>query len=166
MRVTDLSSVWVIAQVYEKDLARVRTGSGASVTTDAYSNQVFRGQVTYIDPRLDENTRTAQVRVELENPNRALKIGMYVRVAFGALGQAEQTAPTIPASAVQNLGNQQVVFVATSEPNVFEMRGVRLGGENNGKYQVLEGLNVGDKIVTEGSFLLRAEWIKQHPASQ
>ncbi len=163
LRVTDLSSVWVIAQVYEKDLARLRTGSGASVTTDAYPNQIFRGQVAYIDPRLDENTRTAQVRVELENPNRALKIGMYVRVAFGALGQAEQTAPLIPASAVQNLGSQQVVFVAASEPNVFEMRGVRLGAETNGQYQVLEGLSVGDKIVTSGSFLLRAEFLKLHP---
>jgi RND family efflux transporter MFP subunit len=166
LRITDLSSVWVIAQIYEKDLARLRTGSGASVTTDAYPNQVFRGQVTYIDPRLDEATRTAQVRVELENPNRALKIGMYVRVAFGALGQAEQTAPMIPASAVQNLGNQQVVFVAASEPNVFEMRSVRLGAGTSGQYQVSEGLNVGEKIVTSGSFLLRAEWLKQHPGNQ
>ncbi len=166
LRVTDLSSVWVIAQVYEKDLARLRTGSGASVTTAAYPNQIFRGQVTYIDSRLDENTRTAQVRVELENPNRALKIGMYVRVAFGAFGQAEQTAPMIPASAVQNLGNQQVVFVAASEPNVFEMRSVRLGAETSGQYQVSEGLNVGEKIVTSGSFLLRAEWLKQHPGNQ
>ena len=165
MRVTDLSSVWVIAQVYEKDLARLRTGSGASVTTDAYPNRVFRGQITYIDPRLDENSRTAQVRVEVENPNRALKIGMYVRAAFGSLGQAEQTAPTIPASAVQNLGSQQVVFIGTAESNVFEMRPVRLGAETNGQHQVLEGLNVGDKIVAEGSFLLRAEWLKQHPSN-
>lgn len=164
LRVTDLSSVWVIAQVFEKDLARIRQGSGASVTTDAYPNRIFRGQVTYIDPRLDETARTAQVRVELENPNRFLKIGMYVRVAFGALGQGEQTAPAIPASAVQSLGNRQVVFVAANEPNVFELRGVRLSAESNGKYQVLEGLNVGDKIVTDGSFLLRAEWLKQHPA--
>ncbi len=165
MRVTDLSSVWVIAQVYEKDLARLRTGSGASVTTDAYPNQVFRGQVTYIDPRLDENTRTAQVRVELKNPNRALKIGMYVRAAFGALEQAEQTAPIIPASAIQNLGNGQVVFVSTNKPNVFEMRPVRLSAESNKQYQVFEGLNVGDRIVTDGSFLLRAEWLKQHPSN-
>ncbi|HXG84008.1 MAG TPA: efflux RND transporter periplasmic adaptor subunit [Pyrinomonadaceae bacterium] len=139
--------------------------SGASVTTDAYQDKVFRGQVTYIDPSLNENTRTAQVRIELENPDRALKIGMYVRAAFGALGQAEQTAPTFAATAVQNLGNTQIVFVATNEPNVFEMRRVRLGEENNGTYQVLEGLNVGDKIVTEGSFLLRAECLKQHPAN-
>lgn len=164
MRVTDLSSVWVIAQVYEKDLGRIRQGSGASVTTDAYPNQIFRGQVAYIDPRLDEATRTAQVRVELENPKRVLKIGMYVRVAFGTLGQGEQTAPAISVSAVQSLGNRQVVFIAANEPNVFELRGVRLSAENNGKYQVLEGLNVGDRIVTDGSFLLRAEWLKQHPA--
>ncbi len=163
LRVTDLSSVWVIAQVYEKDLGRLRTGSGASITTDAFPDRVFRGRVTYIDPRLDETTRTAQLRIELENSDRALKIGMYVRAAFGALGQAEQTAPTIAASAVQNLGNGQVVFVATSEPNVFEMRRVRLGGEKGGQYEVLEGLNVGDRIVTSGSFLLRAEWLKQHP---
>jgi RND family efflux transporter MFP subunit len=166
LRITNLSTVWVIAQVYERDLARLRTGSGASVTTDAYPNQIFRGQVTYIDPRLDENTRTAQVRVELNNPNRALKIGMYVRAAFGALAQAEQTAPIIPVSAAQNLDNGQVVFVATNEPNVFEMRPVRLSAENNQQYQVHEGLNVGDRIVTDGSFLLRAEWLKQHPGNQ
>lgn len=165
LRITDLSNVWVIAQVYERDLARLRTGSGASVTTDAYPNQVFRGQVTYIDPRLDENTRTAQVRVELKNPNRALKIGMYVRAAFGALEQAEQTAPIIPASAIQSLGNGQVVFVSTNKPNVFEMRPVRLSAESNKQYQVFEGLNVGDRIVTDGSFLLRAEWLKQHPSN-
>ena len=165
LRVTDLSSVWVIAQVYEKDLGRLRTGSGASVTSAAFPDRVFRGRVTYIDPSLNESTRTAQVRIELDNPERALKIGMYVRAAFGALGQAEQTAPTIAASAVQNLGNGQVVFVATGEPNVFEMRRVRLGAEMSGRYQVLEGLNVGDRIVTEGSFLLRAEWFKQHPDS-
>ena len=166
LRITNLSNVWVIAQVYERDLARLRTGSGASVTTDAYLDQVFRGQVTYIDPRLDENTRTAQVRIELNNPNRALKIGMYVRAAFGALGQGEQTAPVISAAAVQNLDNAQVVFIATNEPNVFEMRPVRLSAENNQQYQVYTGLNVGDRIVTDGSFLLRAEWLKQHPGNQ
>jgi RND family efflux transporter MFP subunit len=165
LRITDLSSVWVIAQVYEADLARLRTGSGASVTTDAYPNRLFRGQVTYIDPRLDEATRTAQVRVELDNPERALKLGMYVRVAFGALGQAEKTAPVVPTSAVQNIGNRQIVFVATSDPNVFELRPVRLGAESNERYTVLEGLNVGDKIVTEGSFMLRAEWLKTNQAS-
>lgn len=160
MKVTNLSNVWVIAQVYEKDLVRLRTGSGASISSDAFPDRVFRGTVTYIDPRFDEKTRTAQVRVELANPNNALKIGMYVRVAFGALGDMERTAPFILASAVQSFNNQTIVFVATSEPNIFELRPVRLGPETGGQYQVLEGLTVGDRVVTEGSFLLRAEWLK------
>ena len=164
MRVTDLSSVWVVGQVYEKDLGKVHIGSGASITTDAYPGRVFRGQVSYVDPKVDSQTRTAQARIELANPGQQLKIGMYVNVAFGALGGAESSVPTIPVGAVQNIGNQQVVFVATSDPNVFAMRPVRLGQESSGYYQVLEGLNVGERIVTEGSFMLRAEWLKSHPS--
>jgi RND family efflux transporter MFP subunit len=165
MKVTNLSTVWVIAQVYEKDLSRLRTGSGASVTTDAYPERLFRGHVTYIDPNLNPQTRTIPVRIELENPGQALKIGMYVNAAFGSLGNAESTAPVIPSSAVQNIDNRQLVFVATDKPNVFILRFVRLGTETNGKYIVLEGLNVGDHIVNDGSFSLRAEWLKQHPTN-
>jgi cobalt-zinc-cadmium efflux system membrane fusion protein len=164
MRVTDLSSVWVVGQVYEKDLARVRIGSGASITSDAYPGRVFRGRVSYVDPRLDPVTRTAQVRTELANPGQALKIGMYVNVAFAIIGSSEATLPVIPVSAVQNINNQQIVFVATANPNVFIMRPVRLGPESNASLPVLEGLSIGDRLVTEGSFLLRAEWLKSHPA--
>lgn len=163
MRVTNLTSVWVIAQVFEKDLSLVRDGSGASVTTDAYPDRLFRGRVTYIDPNISPETRTAQVRVELDNPGQVLKIGMYVNVAFGSMGTAERTMPTIPSSAVQSMNDKQVVFVATDKPNVFAVKSVRLGKENNGRFVVLEGLNVGDKVVTEGSFLLRAEILKQNP---
>jgi RND family efflux transporter MFP subunit len=163
LRVSDLSSVWVIAQVYEKDLGKIRIGSGASITSDAYTGRVFRGQVSYIDPAIDQTTRTAQVRVELANPGQLLKIGMFVNVAFATLRGAEATTPVIPKIAVQNVNNQQVVFVATREPTVFAMRPVRLGVEANSFFPVLEGLNVGDQIVTEGSFLLRAEWLKSQP---
>ena len=164
MRVTDLSSVWVVGQVYEKDLARVRIGSGASITSDAYPGRVFRGRVSYVDPRLDPATRTAQVRIELANPRQALKIGMYVNVAFATIGGSESTMPVIPVSAVQNINNQQIVFMATTNPSVFIMRPVRLGPESNASLPVLEGLSIGDRLVTEGSFLLRAEWLKSHPA--
>jgi membrane fusion protein, heavy metal efflux system len=163
LKVADLSSVWVIGQVYEKDLGRIRVGSGASITTDAYPRRVFRGQVSYVDPTLDPATRTAQVRVELTNPSQILKIGMYVNVAFATLGGAESTVPVVPSNAVQNINNQQVVFVATSDANVFAMRPLRLGPETNGLLPVLEGLSVGERVVTEGSFLLRAEWLKLHP---
>lgn len=160
MRITDLSSVWVIAQVYERDIARLRTGSGASVTSDAFPDNVFRGTITYIDPQLDEATRTGKVRIELSNPGRALKIGMYVRAAFGALGDAERTSPVVPAVAVQNVAGQQVVFLPTADPNVFAMRRVRLGPESGGRYIVNEGVTVGDRVVTNGSFMLRAEYLK------
>lgn len=163
LRVTDLSSVWVVGQVYEKDLAQVRVGSGASITSDAYPNKIFRGRISYVDPRLDTATRTAQVRIELANPGQVLKIGMYVNVAFATINGSESTVPVVPTVAVQNINNQQVVFVATDDPNIFIMRPVRLGPESQGRYTVLEGLSVGEKIVTEGSFMLRAEWLKTHP---
>jgi len=163
LRVADLSTVWVLGQVYEKDLARVRVGSGASVTSDAFPGRVYRGRVTYVDPQLDPATRTAQVRVELANPGQALKIGMYVNVGFGALGTAEATAPTVPASAVQTVGGRTVVFLATNDPSRYVMRPVRLGAEAGGRYPVLEGLFVGERVVTDGSFMLRAEWLKLHP---
>ena len=166
LRVTDLSNVWVIAQVYEQELGRMRAGSGASVTSDAFPNRLFRGQVTYIDPQLDETTRTGKVRIEVANPGRELKLGMYVRAAFGALGNMERTVPVVPKDAVQNINGQQIVFVATSDPNVFELRTVRLGTESSGKYQVTEGLQVGNRVVVNGSFAMRAEYLKTQRGSE
>ena len=163
MRITDLSTVWVVGQVYEKDLATVRVGSGANVSSDAYPGRVFRGRVSYVDPKIDPATRTAQLRIELANPRQMFKIGMYVNVAFGALGIAEKTMPAVPKDAVQAIGNQQYVFAATDMPNEFLMRQVKLAPESNGFYTVIEGLSVGDRVVTEGSFMLRAEWLKTHP---
>ena len=164
MRVTDLSSVWVVGQVYEKDLGTIRVGSGANITSDAYPGRVFRGRVSYVDPKVDPATRTAQVRIELGNPGQMFKIGMYLNVAFATLGASEKTMPVVPKDAVQNIGNQQFVFVATDKPTEFSVRPVRVGPETAGFYPVLEGLSVGERIVTKGSFLLRAEWLKSHPS--
>ena len=163
MRVTDLSTVWVVAQVYEKDLAIVRVGSSANITSDSYAGRVFRGHVSYVDPKIDLATRTAQVRIELANPGGVLKIGMYVNVAFGALGAAENTIPVVSKAAVQNIGNRQFVFLPTANANEFALRAVRIGPESNGFYPVFEGLTAGDRVVSDGSFLLRAEWLKQQP---
>jgi cobalt-zinc-cadmium efflux system membrane fusion protein len=163
MRVTYLSSVWVVGQVYEKDLATIRVGSGANITSDAYPGRVFRSRVSYVDPKIDPATRTAQVRIELANPGQVLKIGMYVNVAFGALSLGEKTAPIVPRDAVQTVGTQQIVFMATDKPHEFILRSVHLGPESSGFFPVLEGLITGDRVVTQGSFLLRAEWLKTHP---
>jgi len=163
MRVTDLSTVWVVAQVYEKDLATIRVGSGANITSDAYAGRIFRGRVAYVDPKIDTATRTAQTRIELANPNQMFKIGMYVNVAFATQGAAEKTKPVVPKDAVQAIGNQQYVFAATDKSNEFLLRQVKLAPESNSFYPVIEGLGTGERIVTQGSFLLRAEWLKQHP---
>ncbi len=159
-QITDLSTVWVIGQVYEKDLGRLRIGSGASITSDAYPGEVFRGQISYIDPNLDESTRTAQVRIEIPNPNQKLKVGQYVNVAYATIGGSEKTAPLVPKAAVQTIGDQKIVFEATDDPKIFILRPIRIGQEKENAYPVIEGIFVGDKVVTDGSFLLRAEWLK------
>jgi membrane fusion protein, heavy metal efflux system len=164
LRIADLSTVWIQGQVYEKDLAKVVVGSGANITVDSYPGRVFRGRVSYIDPTLDPSTRTAQARIELPNPGQALKIGMFANVAFAALGVTD-TVAVIPKAAVQTVNNRQVVFVETGEGNVFAMRPVKLGAETNGIYSVLEGVSPGQRIVTSGSFMLRAEWLKTNPTS-
>ncbi|MDX6445342.1 MAG: rane fusion protein heavy metal efflux system [Blastocatellia bacterium] len=163
MRVTDLSSIWVVGQVYEKDLATIRVGSGANITSDAYHGRVFRGRISYVDPKVDSATHTAQVRIELANPRQMFKIGMYVNVAFATLGAGEKTIPVIPKEAVQKIGNHQFVFVAGGSRNEFTLRQVRTGPETGGFLPVLEGVSVGEQIVSEGSFMLRAEWFKLHP---
>ena len=163
MRVTDLSTVWVVGQVYEKDLAKIHVGSGANITSETYPNRMFRGRVSYVDPKIDQATRTAQVRIELANPGQMFKMGMYVNVGFATLGTAERTMPVVSKDAVQTIGNQQYVFLATESASEFILRPVRLGSESNGFYPVMEGVNVGDRVVTQGSFLLRAEWLKTHP---
>jgi hypothetical protein len=86
-----------------------------------------------------------------------------VNVAFAAMGIAEKTMPVVPKDAVQSIGNQQYVFAATDKSNEFVLRQVKLAPESNGFYPVIEGLSVGDHIVTAGSFMLRAEWLKTHP---
>jgi len=163
IRVTDLSTVWVVGQVYEKDLAMIHVGSGANITTETYPNRTFRGRVSYVDPKIDQATRTAQVRIELANHGEMFKIGMYVNVGFATLGAAEKTMAVVPKDAVQTIGTQQFVFVTTDKPNEYILRPVKLGPESNGFYPVIEGINIGERIVVQGSFLLRAEWLKQHP---
>ena len=160
LSVTDLSTVWVIAQVFEKDIGKVTVGSGAGITSKAFPGEYFRGNVSYIDPELDQTTRTAKVRIELPNVGGRLKIGMYVNVALSAVGGREKTMPSVPKESVQFLGDSQVVFEATEDPLKFIIRPVSVLEEKSGRLPVSKGIFVGDKIVGEGSFLLRAEWLK------
>ena len=165
-RVADLSTVWVMGQVYESDFARVHVGTPATITTMAYSGRTFSGRVSYIDPRVDPNARTAQMRIEVPNPGEILKIGMFVDVNFSAAATAVASGrPVVLVSrgAVQSIGTKQVVFVATDKPGDFVQREVTTGPESNGMVPIYGGVSVGERVVTEGSFLLRAESLKLNP---
>ena len=165
-RIADLSSIWVIGQVYEKDFAVVRIGSPAIITTQAYPERTFRGRVSYIDPRVEPQTRTAQVRVEVANPGEMLRLGMFVDVNFGGTAPSanSKSAVSVPRSALQFIGDKQVVFIAGDNSGAFVQRNVTAGAEADGLTQIVSGLNSGERIVTEGSFLLRAESLKRDPS--
>lgn len=162
-RVADLSTVWVIGQIYEKDFADVRVGALAVITASAFLGRTFSGRVSYIDPRVEAQTRTAQIRIEVRNPGEMLKLGMFVDVNFGGVTEPEQAVVSVPSSAVQIIGAKQVVFVVTDKPGVFAQREVKTGTESNGLTPIYAGLEAGEHVVTEGSFLLRAESLKLNP---
>jgi membrane fusion protein, heavy metal efflux system len=153
--VADLSTVWVIADLYEKDFASVRVGSEATVIVPG--TPAIRGRVAYIDPRVDPATRTAKLRVEVPNRGEALRLGMFANVGFG-VPSAAGTAAVIPRAAVQAVGNRSVVYVAVDgEDGRFIERVVKLGTPAGDTVDVISGLKPGERVVSEGSFFVRAE---------
>jgi RND family efflux transporter MFP subunit len=162
LSVTDLSEVWVVGDLYEQDFKTVRVGSEAAITTAAYPDMALRGRVTYIDPRVDPQARTAKARVEVPNTDGRLRLGMYVTLSFTTPGTS---AVVVPRSAVQAIGDRQVVFMPVpGEDGKFIQRQVRLGPPMADSYTVLSGLRAGDMVVTEGSFFLRAEALRNAPS--
>ncbi len=154
--VVDLSTVWVVANLYEKDFSRVHVGASARVTTKAFPDAAPQGKVSYIDPQVNAETRTAKVRVEVANPNQELRLGMFAEVTIEADGG--DAAALMPHAAVQNVGNQTVVFVADpQQPGKFIERQVHLGDRSGNDVTVLSGVKPGDRVVAAGSFAVRAE---------
>jgi len=161
LTVTDLSSVWIEGNLLEDDFSAVRAGSHATITTPAYAGRIYRGMVDYIEPRVDPQTRTAKVRVTVENPGFALRMGMYVDLTFSN-PQAGKVA-IVAKEAIQAVASGSVVYLPVDlKEGRFLQRAVRIGGETGGGFVVLEGLTQGDTVVTEGSILLRAEALRQH----
>ena len=160
--VTDLSEVWAVGDLYEQDFPSVGVGSDAVVTAPAYPGLSLRGRVTYIDPRVEPATRTAKVRVEVPNPDGRLRLGMYVSLAFTTRGGGRTVV--VPRSAVQALGDRHVVYLPTKDDEGrFIQRSVKLGPPIADGYAVLSGLQPGEVVVTEGSFFLRAEAVRNSP---
>ncbi|MHB1843465.1 MAG: efflux RND transporter periplasmic adaptor subunit [Deltaproteobacteria bacterium] len=156
--VGDLSRVWMLADIYERDLGLVHPGAKVAIETVAYPGHVFSGSVDYVSDILDPQTRTAHLRCTIENGDRMLKPEMYV-TATVALGQRDGLA--VPRDAVLRLGDQSVVFVqvGTTETGLlrFAPRPVGTGVEQRDWIEILHGLEKGDQVVTEGAILLSGQ---------
>lgn len=154
--VVDLSTVWIVGDLYEKDFPHVRAGADAVVTTTAYPARRLEGRVSYIDPQVSAATRTARVRVEVPNPRQDLRIGMFAEIEIRKQGGSP--VPVVPRGAVQTIGPHHFVYLAPiSAPGVFVERAIEIGPGSGEHLQVRAGLAPGDRIVTEGSFFVRAE---------
>lgn len=151
--VADLSTVWVMADVFEYEASSVRLNQPATLTLDYLPGRVFRGRVSYILPQVDPATRTLKVRIQFENPGEVLKPDMYGQVEIRAGGGRRLV---VPASAVLNSGDRQVVFVDRGNGN-FEPRDVKIGVQDDQGIEILSGLKAGERIVTSGNFLLDSE---------
>ena len=150
---SDLSSVWLYADIYEKDIAGVQPGQEVLVTSNAYPGQNFRGMVTFINPVLDDATRAVKVRVEMGNPDGMLKPNMFVNTAIKVpLGESL----VIPVSSLLDTGTRKVVYVAQSE-DTFVKRDIVTGQETDGYVQVLSGLKLGEVVVTSATFLIDSQ---------
>ena len=153
-QVADLSRVWVIADVFEQDLALVKSGAKAQVSINAYPDKSFAGTVTYVYPTLKAETRTVPVRVELANPGGLIKPGMFAQVEL----QVSNKMPgvTVPLSAVIDSGTRQVVLVQLNEGR-YEPREVKLGARSDSYVEVVSGVKVGEQVVVAANFLIDAE---------
>jgi Cu(I)/Ag(I) efflux system membrane fusion protein len=153
-QITDLSSVWAIADVFEQDIGAVKTGAKAKVRINAYPDKVFDGTIAYVYPTLKAETRTMQVRVELANPGLLLKPGMFAQVELSV--PARNNAVTVPVSAVIDSGTRRIVLVQLKEGR-YEPREVKLGARNDDTVEVLEGVKEGELVVVTANFLIDAE---------
>jgi RND family efflux transporter MFP subunit len=160
--IANLSTVWVIANVPEAQVGLIRVGTPAEVRSAALGESSLSGHVSYIDPQLNEETRTARVRIETTNPGDRLKAGMFVEVGFQAVsGEGAGEELVVKSEAVQRISDRTVVFVPkTDEPGAFEVRDVEVGGETDGYRRVLSGLEAGERVVTKGSFTLKTQMQK------
>ncbi|HLF96494.1 MAG TPA: efflux RND transporter periplasmic adaptor subunit [Methylococcaceae bacterium] len=154
-RIADLSRVWLLADVFEQDLAHIHEGHPATVKVDAWPERVFQGEVAFIYPTVTPETRTAKLRIELPNPDGLLKPAMYGSVELVA-HPTHEAVIAVSDSAVIDSGVRQLVLVQKGEGS-FEPRPVRLGKRVEGYAEILEGLAEGETVVVQANFLIDAE---------
>ncbi|MGH9391022.1 MAG: efflux RND transporter periplasmic adaptor subunit, partial [Vicinamibacteria bacterium] len=152
--VGDIENLWLLAQLYEKDLARVRAGQEIEVSTDAFPNERFKGVIDYVGEQVDPATRTVRARSVIRNPGGKLKPGMFVEAHLSVA--SDQPVLTVPSGAIQQVDAAPTVFVEVS-PNVFEPRSVEVGRSGPRATEIKKGLHQGERVVSEGSLTLKAE---------
>lgn len=157
-RIADLEKIWVIASVYEKDIARIAKGQFATIKTKAYVDKVFEGRITWVSDTIDERTRTLKVRIEVDNDQRFLKPGMFVRAS--AVVEAKDGVLSIPASALRRQGGETIVFVDEGGGR-FERRDVEIGVQSGDIVEIRKGVEPGQRVVSAGSFILKSELEKE-----
>ena len=157
--ISDLSTVWVLANVYQADLASIRSGDDVVVQTDAYPGS-FHGRISYVSPALDPGTRTLQARIVVDNPGEKLKKDMYCTVTVTA-GSLPNVIAVPNSSVLRDDDNQPFVYVANGT-NQFGRHDVELGESQNGQTQILKGISVGERVVGDGSLFLQFANSLQH----
>ncbi len=158
--IADLTNVWVLLDVYEKDLARVHIGDDVRVGVEAYPGEAFGGKVTYLSSLLDPATRTAQARVEIDNQDGRLRPGMFATAAITDTAVHGRKALVIPRDAVQRVHGKPVAFVE-EKPGVYAARDLSLGVEAGSDVEVLAGITAGESVVSEGAFYLKSTLLKE-----
>lgn len=154
-KIADLAAIWLLADVFEQDLAQVHVGQLVKISVDAYPDKEMTGKIAYIYPTVTPETRTAKVRVELNNPGGILRPEMYASLQL-LNGQDKSQVLTVPDSAVIDSGMRKVVLVQRAE-GLFEPREVKLGLRSDGYSQVLQGLHEDEQVVVRANFLIDAE---------
>jgi membrane fusion protein, copper/silver efflux system len=154
-RFADLSTVWVIADVPEQDIAQVKVGAKAQLTFRAFPGEAFTGTVTFILHELDMATRTAKVRIEVRNADHRIKHEMFADVAINEAGAVADRL-VVPTSALIDSGNRQVVIVDKGEGR-FEPRAVKVGVRGDGYVEITDGVKAGEIVVVTATFLIDAE---------
>jgi multidrug efflux pump subunit AcrA (membrane-fusion protein) len=155
--ISDPTRLWVIAEIKERDIAAVKSGQETTFTVLAYPQEKFQGKVVLVGNQVEAGSRTLEVRVAVDNADGRLKPGMFADVEI--ITTILENVLLIPDSALQTDGDNEIVFVAL-DGNKFEKRVVNLGLEQAGQVQILDGVKVGEKVVTDGSFILKSEMLK------
>jgi cobalt-zinc-cadmium efflux system membrane fusion protein len=153
--IADLSSIWVVVDINEKDLAKIHRGQTAAVAVSAFPDLKLKGRITYIADLVDQNSRTVKARIEVPNPGRKLKPEMFATIELALAADAPPVV-AVPEEALQDMDGRKVVFVA-EEKDQFSPRPVRTGRSANGMVEIVSGLKEGENYAVKGSFIIKSE---------